>query len=71
MHQQTTTEERLPYKHYQIKIIKMKRISLSGIYGAPTVVTIFGPKNFLYSVHDAFCAEIHSVLSKNFFKNKS
>ena len=49
----------------------MKRISLSGIYGAPTVVTIFGPKNCLYSVPDAFCAEIYSVLSKNFFKNKS
>ncbi len=49
----------------------MKRISLSGIYGAPTITTIFGPKNFLYSVPDAFCAEIYSVLSKNFFKNKS
>ena len=48
----------------------MKRISLSGIYGAPTVVTIFGPKNCLYSVPDAFCAEIHSVLSKKFFKKK-
>ena len=48
----------------------MKRISLSGIYAAPTVVTIFGPKNFLYSVPDAFCAEIHSVLSKKFFKKK-
>ena len=49
----------------------MKRISLSGIYGAPTITTIFGPKNFLYSVPDAFRAEIYSVLSKNFFKNKS
>lgn len=28
----------------------------SGSYGAPTVITIFGPKNFLYSVPDAFCA---------------
>jgi nitroreductase len=27
----------------------------SGFYGAPTVVTIFGPKNFLYSIPDAFC----------------
>ncbi len=49
----------------------MKRISLSGIYGAPTVVTIFGPKNCLYSVPDAFCAEIHSVLSKKFFKKNT
>lgn len=49
----------------------MKRISLSGIYAVPTVVTIFGPENFLYSVPDAFCTEIHSVLSKNFFKNKT
>ena len=28
----------------------------SGFYGAPTVITIFGPKRFLYSVPDAFCA---------------
>ena len=27
----------------------------SGFYGAPTVCAVFGPKNFLYSVADAFC----------------
>lgn len=34
----------------------------SGFYGAPTVITIFGPKNFLYSVPDAFCAAENMVL---------
>lgn len=34
----------------------------SGFYGAPTVVAIFGPKNFLYSVPDAFCAAENMVL---------
>lgn len=35
----------------------------SGFYGAPTVVTIFGPKNFLYSIPDAFCAAENMVLA--------
>ncbi len=34
----------------------------SGFYGAPTVVTIFGPRDFLYSVPDAFCAAENMVL---------
>ena len=34
----------------------------SGFYGAPTVITIFGPKNFLYSIPDAFCAAENMVL---------
>lgn len=34
----------------------------SGFYGAPTVITLFGPKNFLYSVPDAFCAAENMVL---------
>ena len=34
----------------------------SGFYGAPTVITIFGPKRFLYSVPDAFCAAENMVL---------
>lgn len=34
----------------------------SGLYGAPTVIMIFGPKNFLYSVTDAFCAAENMVL---------
>lgn len=27
----------------------------SGFYGAPTVCVIFGPRNFLYSIPDAYC----------------
>lgn len=34
----------------------------SGFYGAPTVVTIFGPKDFLYSVADAYCAAENMVI---------
>lgn len=34
----------------------------SGFYDAPTVITIFGPKSFLYSVPDAFCAAENMVL---------
>lgn len=34
----------------------------SGFYGAPTVISIFGPKSFLYSVPDAFCAAENMVL---------
>ncbi|MDE6514851.1 MAG: nitroreductase family protein [Bacteroidales bacterium] len=34
----------------------------SGFYGAPTVITIFGLKDFLYSVPDAFCAAENMVL---------
>ena len=34
----------------------------SGFYGAPTVCVIFGPKNFLYSIPDAFCCADNMVL---------
>lgn len=34
----------------------------SGFYGAPTVITIFGPKNFLYSIPDSFCVAENIVL---------
>lgn len=34
----------------------------SGFYGAPTVLTIFAPKNFLYSIPDAFCIAENIVL---------
>jgi nitroreductase len=34
----------------------------SGFYGAPTVVTIFGPKNFLYSIPDSYCMAENMVL---------
>lgn len=34
----------------------------SGFYDAPTVIVIFGLKNFLYSVPDAFCAAENMVL---------
>ena len=35
----------------------------SGFYGAPTVCVIFGPKNFLYSVPDAYCCAENMVLA--------
>lgn len=35
----------------------------SGFYGAPTVCVIFGPKNFLYSIPDAFCCAENMVLA--------
>lgn len=34
----------------------------SGFYGAPTVCVIFGRKNFLYSIPDAFCCAENMVL---------
>ena len=34
----------------------------SGFYGAPSVCVIFGPKDFLYSVPDAFCCAENMVL---------
>ncbi|MDE7250342.1 MAG: nitroreductase family protein, partial [Lachnospiraceae bacterium] len=34
----------------------------SGFYGAPTVCIIFGAKNFLYSIPDAFCCSQNMVL---------
>lgn len=34
----------------------------SGFYGAPTVCVIFGAKNFLYSIPDAFCCAQNMVL---------
>ena len=35
----------------------------SGFYGAPTVCVLFGPKDFLYSVPDAFCCAENMVLA--------
>lgn len=35
----------------------------SGFYGAPTVCVLFGPKNFLYSIPDAFCCAENMVLA--------
>ena len=35
----------------------------SGFYGAPTVCILFGPKNFLYSIPDAFCCAENMVLA--------
>lgn len=35
----------------------------SGFYGAPTVCVIFGPKDFLYSIPDAFCCAENMVLA--------
>jgi len=35
----------------------------SGFYGAPTVCVIFGQKNFLYSIPDAFCCAENMVLA--------
>lgn len=34
----------------------------SGFYGAPAVCVIFGAKNFLYSIPDAFCCAENMVL---------
>lgn len=34
----------------------------NGFYGAPTVCTVFAPKNFLYSIPDAFCCAENMVL---------
>jgi nitroreductase len=34
----------------------------SGFYGAPTVLAIFAPRNFLYSIPDAFCVAENAVL---------
>jgi nitroreductase len=34
----------------------------SGFYGAPTVITIFGPQKFLYSIPDSFCMAENMVL---------
>lgn len=34
----------------------------SGFYGAPTVCAIFAPRNFLYSIPDAFCCAENMVL---------
>lgn len=35
----------------------------SGFYGAPAVCTVFGPRDFLYSVPDAFCCAENMVLA--------
>lgn len=35
----------------------------SGFYGAPSVCAVFGPKNFLYSIPDAFCCAENMVLA--------
>jgi nitroreductase len=34
----------------------------SGFYGAPSVCAVFAPKNFLYSIPDAFCCAENMVL---------
>ena len=34
----------------------------NGFYGAPAVCVIFGPKNFLYSIPDAFCCAENMAL---------
>ncbi len=34
----------------------------SGFYGAPAVCVIFSPRNFLYSIPDAFCCAENMVL---------
>lgn len=34
----------------------------SGFYGAPTVCAVFAPKDFLYSIPDAFCCAENMVL---------
>lgn len=34
----------------------------NGFYGAPAVCVVFGPKNFLYSIPDAFCCAENMVL---------
>jgi nitroreductase len=34
----------------------------NGFYGAPTICVLFGPKNFLYSIPDAFCSAENMVL---------
>jgi nitroreductase len=34
----------------------------SGFYGAPTVCAIFAPKNFLYSIPDAYCVAENMVV---------
>lgn len=34
----------------------------NGFYGAPAVCAIFAPKNFLYSIPDAFCCAENMVL---------
>lgn len=39
----------------------------SGFYGAPSVCIVFGPKNFLYSIPDAFCCAENMVLSATAF----
>lgn len=35
----------------------------SGFYGAPAVCAVFAPKNFLYSIPDAFCCAENMVLA--------
>ena len=35
----------------------------NGFYGAPSVCVIFGAKNFLYSIPDAFCCAENMVLA--------
>lgn len=35
----------------------------SGFYGAPAVCAVFGPRDFLYSVPDAFCCAENMVLA--------
>ncbi len=39
----------------------------SGFYGAPAVCAVFAPKNFLYSIPDAFCCAENMVLAATEF----
>ena len=34
----------------------------SGFYGAPSICAVFAPKNFIYSIPDAFCCAENMVL---------
>lgn len=34
----------------------------NGFYDAPTICVLFGPRNFLYSIPDAFCSAENMVL---------
>ncbi len=47
--------------HEQPSIIDDPKIK-SGFYGAPSVCVIFGAKDFLYSVADAFCCAENMIL---------
>lgn len=39
---------------------------ISGFYGAPTVITLFAPKKFLYSIHDCCVMAENIMLTAHF-----